>query len=72
MYNWKHSDGKASPDEERAAQIRALLAERRGYEVQGKADRVKAVDVQLRALGHAGAAPAKRSEKRPARKSASR
>lgn len=32
--------------------IKALLAERLGYERRGKVDRVAAVDEQLRALGY--------------------
>ena len=53
-------------DEQRAAQIRALIEERRGYVERGQDDRVAQVDAELARLGAAGSAPAKRSEKRPA------
>lgn len=44
--------------------IRALLAERRGYEVHNNTDGVKAVDAELKRLGAAAKPPAKRSSKR--------
>lgn len=51
--------------EQRAAQIAALLEERRGYEARGDTTRVADVDAELRALGHEGSAPIARAEKRP-------
>lgn len=55
-------------EETKARQIAALIEERRGYELKGDDDRVKQVDASLRALGAAGAPPAKRAAKRPAPK----
>jgi len=52
-------------NEQRAAQIRALLEERRGHVLYNRPDRVKDVDEQLRNLGHSAATPATRAEKRP-------
>ena len=52
-------------NEQRAETIRALLAERRGYVLYNKPDRIKDVDEQLRALGHDAATPQTRAEKRP-------
>lgn len=51
-------------DQKQRAHIAALIREREGYERSGKADRVKAVDEQLRRLGHQGKAPAARAIKR--------
>lgn len=53
-------------NEQRAAQIRALLKERAGYVTRGLEDRVALVDAQLRALGHEAEKPSERAEKRPA------
>jgi hypothetical protein len=50
---------------EKADRITALIRERVGYEQRGLADRVDAVDAELRAIGADGAAPAKRAAKRP-------
>lgn len=55
-------------DEQRKAQIAALLRERRGYAIHGKDDRVAAVDAALRQLGASGTAPVERAAKRPAAK----
>lgn len=52
-------------NEQRAAQIRALLAERRGHVLYNRPDRIKDVDEQLRMLGHDAGTPATRAEKRP-------
>jgi hypothetical protein len=52
--------------EEREATIRALLAERRGYELRGESERVAEVDAELRRLGHEAAKPQARAERRPA------
>lgn len=52
-------------DQERKAHIAALVREREGYERAGKSDRVKAVDAELRRLGHEGAPPAQRATRRP-------
>lgn len=53
----------AQTDEKTKAQIAALLEERRGYEMHGKADRLKQVDEALKALGHKATPPAKRGTK---------
>lgn len=53
-------------NEERTNQITALIHERRLYESAGRTDRVAEVDAELRKLGHEGATPQKRSERRPA------
>lgn len=59
-------------DEQRKAQITALLEER-GYAVaQGDKDRIALVDESLRAYGHEAAAPAKRASKRVVKASESR
>lgn len=52
-------------NEQRAAQIRALLDERRGYVLYDRPDRVKDVDAELRRLGYDAGAPNTRAEKRP-------
>lgn len=61
---------KAMTSEQRAAQIAALLEERRGYEIKGDADKVAQVDAELRAHGYEGAPPAARAEKRPRQRKA--
>jgi len=53
-------------DEEKARHIASLVNERRGYEMRGLPDRVRAVDDQLRALGEKASTPAARATKRPA------
>lgn len=53
-------------DEQRAAQIAALIEERRGYEIHGQKDRVAEVDAVLSHLGHQAQAPAKRAQTRKA------
>ena len=50
-------------DEQRKAQIAALLREREHYTRHEKPERVKEVDAQLKALGHGAKTPQKRSEK---------
>jgi topoisomerase IA-like protein len=50
--------------------IAALIRERAQHEQVGNKEGVKACDEQLRAFGHKAKAPAKRAEKRPARKAA--
>ena len=50
-------------DEQRAGQIRALIAERAGYVRYGRTDRAALVDVELKRLGAEGAAPARRATK---------
>lgn len=52
-------------DQKHKAHIKALLRERAGYERAGKTERVKAVDAELRRLGHNAAPPAERATKRP-------
>ena len=62
-------------NEQRATYIAALLEERRAAEVNGKPDRVAAINAELVNVGHEGATPAKRAAKRPAasaRKTATR
>jgi len=62
-------------NEQRATYIAALLEERRAAEVNGKPDRVAAINAELVNVGHEGATPAKRAAKRPAasgRKAATR
>lgn len=56
--------------EQRANYIAALLEEKRGYEIKGDAARVADVDAELRAIGHEGATPAARAEKRPRQRKA--
>jgi hypothetical protein len=51
-------------DEQRAAQIQALIEERRGYETRGLKDRVAQVDAQLRILGAQGSTAASRASRR--------
>lgn len=58
--------------QERAGKIRALLEERYYCEVKGYDDRVKLIDAALRQLGHEGASPEKRAEKRPTAERATR
>lgn len=56
-------------NEQRAAQIKALLHERSVYEKRGNAVGVAEVDDELRKIGHEGATPAKRAERRPSARS---
>lgn len=51
-------------EQERRAQVEAVLTERAMYERQGRQDRVAGVNEQLRHLGHEGAPPQKRAERR--------
>lgn len=53
-------------NEQRTAYIVALIEERRSAELNGKPDRVTAIDAELASIGHAAATPAKRAAKRPA------
>lgn len=53
-------------NEQRKTYITALLEERRAAEVNGKPDRVDAINAELALVGHEGATPAKRATKRPA------
>jgi|APGre2960657373_1045057.scaffolds.fasta_scaffold41596_2 hypothetical protein len=53
-------------NEQRQAYITGLLEERRAAEVNGKPDRVDAINAELALVGHEGATPAKRATKRPA------
>ncbi len=53
-------------NEQRAAQIKALLHERTIYEKRGDTTGVNEVNEQLRAYGHDAATPQKRAERRPA------
>ena len=48
-------------DEQRKAQIAALLREREHYTRHDKPERVKEVDAQLAAIGHEAKPPAKRA-----------
>lgn len=50
--------------EKQKAYVAALLRERAAYELAGNAEGAAAVDAELRRLGAAGKAPAKRAEKR--------
>lgn len=60
-------------NEQRQTYITALLDERRAAEVNGKDDRVAAINAELAAVGHEGTTPAKRATKRPTtRKAATR
>lgn len=54
-------------DEQRAAEVAALIRERAGYEIHGPKDRVAEVDAQLARLGAQGSAPAKRAQTRKAK-----
>ena len=56
--------------EQRAAQIAALIEERRGYQQRGDTARMADVDAELRALGHEGTTPVARAEKRPRQRKA--
>ena len=51
-------------DQERQGYIRALLEERRGYEVRGEQSRVDLVNKQLRDMGAEGVPPVQRAAKR--------
>jgi hypothetical protein len=53
-------------NEQRQTYITALLDERRAAEVNGKTDRVAAINAELARVGHEGTTPAKRATKRPA------
>lgn len=53
-------------DEEKARHIASLVNERRGYEMRGLPDRVRAVDAELHSLGEKASTPAARATKRPA------
>ncbi len=57
-------------NEEIAAQIEALVEERRAAAQKGKDDRLEEIDAQLRVLGEGGKPQAKRAEKRPGGKGA--
>lgn len=52
--------------EDLADRIRALLEERRGYEVRGLTERAELVNDELRRLGAEGVPPRQRAEVRPA------
>jgi len=54
-------------DTDRELLIAALIAERNGYEQRGMDDRAAQVTARLKELGEAGATPAARATKRPAR-----
>lgn len=54
--------------EQRAAYVSALIRERDGYRNAGLEDRAAEVDAHLRDIGEKAKTPAKRAEKRPARK----
>lgn len=62
---WKMSKGTADSNEQREAQIKALLRELEFYVNRDKPDRVKAINAELRRLGHEAATPAARAQKRP-------
>lgn len=53
-------------DEEKARHIASLVNERRGYEMRGLTDRIRAVDAELHLLGQSASTPAARATKRPA------
>ena len=55
-------------NEEQAATIKALLDERRAYEVRGLASRVADVDEALARLGYEAAKPVERAIARPAQR----
>jgi hypothetical protein len=52
-------------DAQKAAYITALLDERRGYERRSNNDGLKAVDAELKRIGHEAQTPAKRADTRP-------
>ena len=52
-------------DEQKSDYIKSLLEERRYCERWGEDDRVKAINAELRKVGHEAAAPVKRAESRP-------
>lgn len=54
--------------EQKAEHIRALLAERKGYEIHGNKDGLAAVDAELKRLGHEAKPPAKRATKLSSKK----
>ena len=51
-------------DEQRAAEIKALLREKRGYELRGLTDRATAIDQRLAELGAEAKPPRRRYERR--------
>jgi hypothetical protein len=51
-------------EQARKDNIVALIEERRGWQLKGRADRVADVDAELRRLGHEAAAPVVRAERR--------
>lgn len=51
-------------DSQREAHIAALTRELRACEIQGKTDRVEAINKELRRLTGKASAPVKRAEKR--------
>lgn len=53
-------------DEQKAEHLRALIEERRGYELAGKTERVALVDVEIKRFGGEAKAPAKRAQTRKA------
>jgi hypothetical protein len=55
----------ADTKEQERAYIAGLLAERAGLEQKGDDEAVKAVDAELKRMGHEAAAPAQRAERRP-------
>jgi hypothetical protein len=58
----------ALTDEQKKETIRALIRERRHYEVHGPKERLEQVDKELRRLGHQAKTPQKRAERRSASK----
>lgn len=59
-------------DEQTQDYISGLLREKRGYEVKGDADGVKAVQAELERVGYKAAPPAKRAQKRVTAKAETR
>jgi hypothetical protein len=59
-------------NEEKQRTIQALLAERRGYAIHGPEDSLKAVDAELKRLGHSAQTSQQRAAKRPSAKKASK
>ena len=51
-------------EQARKDNIVALIEERRGWQIKGRADRVADVDAELRRLGHEAAPPVRRAERR--------
>lgn len=52
-------------NEQRNAYIKALLEEKRGYEVRGLTDKVELVEKELRLVGHEAQTPQQRASRRP-------